>query len=103
MVARAKPLAEKAAFRLNLSTCPVRKFRLKTTALNCSSDLYALHHPRNAGRNGRHAAGVEAGRHFAVFEHGRAPDAAVQKWQDRLNGVWGALPAGAISTAIFRH
>ena len=33
MVARAKPLAEKAAFPVELSTCPVRKFRLKTTAL----------------------------------------------------------------------
>jgi len=27
-------------------------------------------------------------------EHGRAPDAAVQKWQDRLNGTWRRLAGG---------
>ena len=33
MVARAKPLLKRLLFRLNLSTCPVKKFRLKITAL----------------------------------------------------------------------
>ncbi len=27
-------------------------------------------------------------------EHGRAPDAGVAKWQDRINGVWGAIAGG---------
>lgn len=27
-------------------------------------------------------------------EHGRAPDNAISKWQDRLDGVWGALAGG---------
>jgi ubiquinone/menaquinone biosynthesis C-methylase UbiE len=27
-------------------------------------------------------------------EHGAAPDAAVRKWQDRLDGVWGRLAGG---------
>lgn len=30
--------------------------------------------------------------HFS--EHGRAPDASVAGWQDRLNGIWGKLAGG---------
>jgi ubiquinone/menaquinone biosynthesis C-methylase UbiE len=28
------------------------------------------------------------------LEHGRAPDAGVATWQDRLNGVWNVLACG---------
>ena len=45
------------------------------------------------------------------LEHGAAPEPGVRRWQDRLNGVWGALgggchlnrePAGLIEAAGFR-
>ena len=47
--------------------------------------------------------GSETGAANYCFEHGRAPDAAVEKWQNRLNGVWGRLPAAAISIRTSRR
>jgi len=37
---------------------------------------------------------LRAGGDLLFCEHGRAPDASVHRWQDRLNGIWGAIAGG---------
>ena len=37
---------------------------------------------------------LKTGGQLIFCEHGRAPDAAVRKWQDRLNTPWGVIAGG---------
>jgi len=37
---------------------------------------------------------LRPGGELVFCEHGRAPDAPVRRWQDRLNGLWGAIAGG---------
>jgi ubiquinone/menaquinone biosynthesis C-methylase UbiE len=37
---------------------------------------------------------LRSGAHMYFSEHGRAPDASVRKWQDRLNPMWGRIAGG---------
>lgn len=37
---------------------------------------------------------LKPGGEMFFCEHGRAPDPGIARWQDRLNGVWGAIAGG---------
>ncbi|HYC55810.1 MAG TPA: class I SAM-dependent methyltransferase [Candidatus Binatia bacterium] len=37
---------------------------------------------------------LKSGGQMFFSEHGRAPDASVRKWQDRINPVWGRIAGG---------
>ncbi|MGB0921675.1 MAG: class I SAM-dependent methyltransferase [Alphaproteobacteria bacterium] len=37
---------------------------------------------------------LKPGGQMLFSEHGKAPDAAVRKWQDRLNPIWGVIGGG---------
>jgi hypothetical protein len=56
--------------------------------------LVAMQHSRCAARARRNAARPEAWGRFLFVEHGRAPDAGVRWWQDRLTPIWKRLGGG---------
>jgi ubiquinone/menaquinone biosynthesis C-methylase UbiE len=55
----------------------------------CTLTLCSIPRVESALREVRRV--LKPGGQFLFFEHGRHPDPAVSKWQDRLNGIWGKV------------
>lgn len=95
MVKRAKPLAEKAPFPVEFIDLPGEEIPLEDNSVDTVLLTYTLctiPDTLKAMQNMRRV--LKPGGKLIFSEHGRAPDAAVEKWQNRLNGVWGKIAGG---------
>ena len=95
MVKRAKPLAEKVPFDVEFIDLPGEEIPLDDNSVDTVLLTYTLctiPDTLKAMQNMRRV--LKPGGKLLFSEHGRAPDAAVEKWQNRLNGVWGKLFGG---------
>ena len=95
MVKRAKPLAEKMPFDVEFIDLPGEEIPLDDNSVDTVLLTYTLctiPETLKAMQNMRRV--LKPGGKLIFSEHGRAPDAAVAKWQDRLNGVWGKIAGG---------
>ena len=95
MVARAKPLAENVPFDVEFIDLPGEEIPLEDNSVDTVLLTYTLctiPGTLQAMQNMRRV--LKPGGKLIFSEHGRAPDAAVVKWQDRLNGVWGKIAGG---------
>jgi len=95
MVARAKPLADTAPFPVEFIDLPGEEIPLEDNSVDTVLLTYTLCTIPGtlAAMQGMRRV-LKPGGKLIFAEHGRAPDAAINKWQDRLNGVWGHIAGG---------
>ena len=95
MVKHAKPLAEKMPFKVEFIDLPGEEIPLEDNSVDTVLLTYTLctiPGTLQAMENMRRV--LKPGGKLIFSEHGKAPDAAVAKWQDRLNGAWGKIAGG---------
>ena len=95
MLKRAKPLADNAPFPVEFIDLPGEEIPLDDNAVDTVLLTYTLctiPDTLKAMQGMRRV--LKPGGKLLFSEHGRAPDAAVQKWQDRINGTWGKIAGG---------
>ncbi len=95
MVERARPLAEAAPFPVEFIDLPGEEIPLEDNSVDTVLLTYTLCTIPGtlAAMQGMRRV-LKPGGKLIFSEHGRAPDAGVSKWQDRLNGVWGHIAGG---------
>jgi ubiquinone/menaquinone biosynthesis C-methylase UbiE len=95
MIKHAKPLAEKVPFDVEFIDLPGEEIPLDDNSVDTVLLTYTLctiPETLKAMENMRRV--LKPGGKLIFSEHGRAPDAAVEKWQNRLNGIWGKIAGG---------
>jgi SAM-dependent methyltransferase len=95
MVARARPLAEQMPFPVEFIDLPGEEIPLEDNSIDTVLLTYTLCTIPGVEKA---LAGMrrvlKPGGQLLFCEHGKAPDAAIEKWQNRLNGVWGHIAGG---------
>lgn len=95
MVAQARPRAAQAPFPVEFIDLPGEQIPLPDESIDTVLLTYTLCTiPGVADALAGMRRVLKPGGQLIFCEHGRAPDASVGKWQDRLNGVWGAIAGG---------
>ena len=95
MRARAETRARHAGFPVTLLTAAAEDLPVPDAAFDTAVSTYTLcsvADPLAALRQVRRALAPGGALLFA--EHGRAPDASVRRWQDRLDRAWPAVAGG---------
>ncbi len=95
MVARARPVAEQMPFPVEFIDLPGEEIPLEDNSIDTVLLTYTLCTIPGVEKA---LAGMrrvlKPGGQLLFCEHGKAPDAAIEKWQNRLNGVWGHIAGG---------
>ncbi len=95
MIKRAKPKAEKAGFPVEFIDLPGEEIPLEDNSIDTVLLTFTLCTIPDALQALAQMRRVLKPDGKLIFcEHGRAPDANVVKWQNRLNGVWGKIAGG---------
>ncbi len=95
MVKRARPMAEKMPFRVEFINLPGEEIPLEDNSVDTVLLTYTLctiPDTLKALQNMRRV--LKPNGKLLFCEHGVAPDEAVRKWQNRLNGIWGKIGGG---------
>ncbi len=95
MVAQARPRAAQAPFPVEFIDLPGEQIPLPDESIDTVLLTYTLCTiPGVADALAGMRRVLKPGGKLIFCEHGQAPDASVYKWQNRLNGVWGAIAGG---------
>jgi len=95
MVALAKPKAEKMPFSVEFIDLPGEEIPLEDNSIDTVLLTYTLCTipGAEAALAGMRRV-LKPGGKLLFCEHGRAPDAAIAKWQNRINGTWRHIAGG---------
>lgn len=92
---RAATRLAETPLEIELLDLPGEKIPLDAAGVDCILITYTLCTiPDVAAALGEMRRVLKPGGEMYFCEHGRAPDPGVARWQNRLNGVWGAIGGG---------
>ena len=95
MRAKAKPRVDAAPFELEWLDLPSEEIPLENNSIDSIVLTYTLCTiPDWLGALQQMRRVLKPGGKLLFCEHGKAPDAVINKWQNRINPVWGKFSGG---------